>query len=262
MRLSKRPGGLNTSVPHTARVWNYWLGGKDNYDVDKNLGDQIADAFPEMPTLACASRAFLTRAVRYLVAGAGVRQFLDVGTGLPTAENTHQVAQAAAPECRIVYVDSDPLVLSHARALLTSTSGGTTDYVDADLRDTDRILREAARTLDLTQPIGLILLGILGHVEAHDEARAIVDRLMRPLAPGSYLVSSDGTTTSPGVIEAARLWNLSANPRYHLRSPDQITAYFDSLEPVEPGIVSVAYWRSVLDDPAHVDNYGGVGRKP
>ncbi|WP_018908979.1 SAM-dependent methyltransferase [Salinispora arenicola] len=253
---------IDTSVPQTARVWNYWLGGKDNYAVDRKLGDEVEAAFPEMVALARASRAFLTRAVRYLAGEAGIRQFLDVGTGLPTADNTHEVAQAVDPTSRIVYVDSDPLVLVHARALLTSAPEGRTDYIEADLRDPDRILQEAGRALDLSQPVALILGGILGHIESHDEARSLVARLLAPLPSGSYLLSSDGSNTSEGVVEAARIWNLSANPRYHVRSPRQIAAYFDGLIPVEPGIVSVTHWRPDTAHPVFVDTYGGVARKP
>src|SRR5438876_7947081 len=151
----------DTGVPQTARIWNYWLGGKDNFAADREVGDQIREAFPKIVENARASRAFLVRAVRYLAGEAGIRQFLDIGTGLPTANNTHQVAQAVAPESRIVYVDNDPLVLVHARALLTSTPDGVTDYVDADLRDPDKVLPEAASTLDFTRPVALTLLGVV-----------------------------------------------------------------------------------------------------
>src|SRR5947209_16685710 len=149
--------GIDTAVPHSARIWNYWLGGKDNYAVDREAGDQFSAIYPGIVDIARADRAFLGRVVRYLAGEAGVRQFLDVGTGLPTADNTHQVAQRVAPESRIVYVDNDPLVLAHARALLTSSPEGATAYVDADLRDSDRIMSEAAGTLDFTQPIALML---------------------------------------------------------------------------------------------------------
>src|SRR5213078_4095119 len=151
---------FDSGVPQTARIWNYWLGGKDNFAADRSVGDEIRVAFPKIVENARLSRGFLARAVRYLAGEAGIRQFLDIGTGLPTADNTHQVAQAVAPESRIVYVDNDPLVLAHARALLTSTPEGVTDYVDADLRDPDKIVREAARTLDFSQPIAVMLLGI------------------------------------------------------------------------------------------------------
>lgn len=255
---------IDTTVPQTARVWNYWLGGRDNYRVDREAGDQIEAAFPEMVALARASRGFLVRALRYLVAEVGIRQFLDIGTGLPTANNTHEVAQQIAPDSRIVYVDNDPLVLAHARALLTSHPAGATSYLDADLYDSDQILREAARTLEFTKPITLILSGIMGHVPTYDQARAIVNRLVAALPSGSYLVLSDGVNTSEGVIEAARIWNQTAVPQYHLRTPEQIAGYFDGLELVEPGVVSSARWRPDPSPtpPPEVDNYGGVGRKP
>jgi S-adenosyl methyltransferase len=262
---SQQEPGFDTSVPQTARIWNYWLGGKDNYPADRQVGDQVLEAFPAIVENARASRAFLARAVRYLAGEAGVRQFLDIGTGLPTADNTHQVAQAVAPECRIVYVDNDPVVLVHARALLTSTPQGATAYVDADLRDPDRILREAARTLDLTRPVAVMLMGILGHIADDDEAQSIVDRLLGAVSPGSYLTMNDGTDTSPEVVEAARIWNLSANPTYHLRSPDRIARFFDGLELVDPGVVSPPRWRpepGASGLPADIDSRCGVGRKP
>jgi hypothetical protein len=257
--------GLNTGVPQTARIWNYWLGGKDNFPVDRQVGDQILEAFPAIVENARASRAFLARAVRYLAGEAGVRQFLDIGTGLPTANNTHQVAQAVAPESRIVYVDNDPIVLVHARALLTSTPEGATDYVDADLRDPDRVVQEAARTLDFSQPVAIMLMGILGHIADDHEAQSIVQRLVAAVPSGSYLTTNDGTDTSAEVVEAARIWNESANPTYHLRSPDRIARFFDGLELVEPGVVSPPRWRPEPSPgglPAEVDSYGGVGRKP
>ena len=256
---------FDTGIPQTARIWNYWLGGKDNFPIDRQVGDQIREAFPKIVANARASRAFLVRAVRYLAAEAGVRQFLDVGTGLPTADNTHEVAQAVAPESRIVYVDNDPLILVHARALLTSSPEGVTDYVDADLRDPDKVLREAARTLDLTQPVALMLMGILGHISDDDTARSIIQRFVGALPSGSYLACYDGSDTSPEVVEAARIWNQSANPTYHLRSPDRIASFFDGLDLVAPGVVSVTRWRPDPGEgevPAEIDQYCGVGRKP
>jgi S-adenosyl methyltransferase len=261
----EQPPELNTGVPQTARIWNYWLGGKDNFPADRQVGDQIFDAFPAIVENARASRAFLARAVRYLAGEAGIRQFLDIGTGLPTANNTHEVAQAVAPESRVVYVDNDPIVLAHARALLTSSPQGATTYVDADLRDPERILQEAARTLDLSQPIGIMLMGILGHIADDDEARSIVRRLVGGVSSGSYLTMNDGTDTSEEVVEAARIWNQSANPTYHLRSPDRIARFFDGLDLVEPGVVSPPRWRpepSTSGLPPEVDSACGVGRKP
>jgi len=262
---SQVPPEINANVPQTARIWNYWLGGKDNYPVDRQVGDQILEAFPAIVENARASRAFLARAVEYLAGEAGIRQFLDIGTGLPTANNTHQVAQAVAPDARIVYVDNDPQVLVHARALLTSSPEGATAYVHADLHDPDKILQEAARTLDFTQPIAIMLMGILGHIPDDDEAQSIVKQLVGGVRSGSYLTMNDGTDTSEEVVEAARIWNQSANPTYHLRSPDRIARFFDGLELVEPGVVSPPRWRpepSPSGLGAEIDSACGVGRKP
>src|SRR5262245_20405550 len=166
---------IDTSVPHSARIWNYWLGGKDNYAVDRAAGDQFSAIYPGIVDIARADRAFLGRVVRFLAGEAGVRQFLDVGTGLPTADNTHEVAQRVAPESQIVYVDNDPLVLTHARALLTSSPEGSTHYMDANMADPAKVLQEAGAFLDLAKPVGLTFMGVLGHVIDHDEARAIVN---------------------------------------------------------------------------------------
>jgi S-adenosyl methyltransferase len=256
---------INTNIPQTARIWNYWLGGKDNFPVDRQVGDQVLEAFPAIVENARASRAFLARAVRYLAGEAGIRQFLDIGTGLPTASNTHQVAQSVAPESRIVYVDNDPIVLVHARALLTSSPQGVTAYVDADLRDPDTILQQAGRTLDFSEPVAVMLMGILGHIADDDEAQSIVKRLLDGVPSGSYLTMNDGSDTSEEVVEAARIWNQSANPTYHLRSPERIARFFDGLELVEPGVVSPPRWRpepSPSGLPAAIDSYCGVGRKP
>ena len=254
---------LDTAVPQTARIWNYLLGGKDNFASDRAVGDQIIQALPQLAENARLSRAYLTRAARYLAGEAGVRQFLDIGTGLPTADNTHQVAQSMAPDARIVYVDNDPLVLAHARALLTSSPEGATDYIDADMRDTETILREAARTLDLTKPVALFLMGILGHIESDDEAKSIINRIMDALPSGSYLAMYDGSDTSEAVNEAVRIWNISANPQYHLRSPKRMANLFEDLELVEPGVVSVNEWKPDPSTPSGIiDQYCAVGRKP
>jgi O-methyltransferase involved in polyketide biosynthesis len=265
----REPAAIDTTVPHSARVWNYWLGGTDNYPVDRIAGDQFREVFPEIVAAARASRGFLTRAVGFLAGEAGIRQFLDVGAGLPTVDNTHQVAQRVAPECRIVYVDNDPLVLAHARALLTSTPEGRTAYVDADLRQPDKILQAASQTLDLGRPVALMLLGILGHVGDDDEARSIVRRLLEPLASGSYLALDDGTDVvdKAMVEEAQRAYNQSGAVPYHPRSPGQIAGFFEGLQLVEPGVVSCPRWRPDPAEaggglPAEVDAFGGVGRKP
>ena len=235
---------IDTSVPHSARVWNYWLGGKDNYPVDREAGDAFLEIFPGMAQGARASRAFLGRTVRYLAGEAGLRQFLDVGTGLPTADNTHEVAQAVAPNSRIVYVDNDPMVLTHARALMTGSPEGTTDYVHADLHEPEKILEHAAQLLDLDRPVGLMLMGILGHVEDHDRAQKIVQHLMGALAPGSHLVINDGTNVhSKANVEAHQQYNEGGGVPHIQRSPEEIGRFFEGLELVEPGLVSVTRWR-------------------
>jgi hypothetical protein len=207
--------------------------------------------------------------VRYLTGQAQVRQFLDIGTGLPTADNTHEVAQRVVPDAKVVYVDNDPVVLTHARALLTTTTRqGDTAYIDADLHDPDTILEAAARTLDFTQPIGLMLLGILGHIEVDEEARTIVKRLKDALPPGSYLTICDGTNDiSEAGVEAQQRYNESGAVPYRLRSASQVTAFFEGLQVVEPGVVSCPRWRPDPDDlsrglPAEMDQFAGVGRKP
>jgi S-adenosyl methyltransferase len=263
------PPEIDTEVPNSARIWNYWLGGKDNFPVDRDAGDDYRAIYPEIVDVARASRRFLTRAVRYLAGQAQVRQFLDIGTGLPTADNTHEVAQRVAPDAKVVYVDNDPVVLAHARALLTTTTRqGDTAYIDADLRDPDTILGAAARSLDFSQPIGLMLLGILGHIEDDEEARSIVKRLMDALPPGSYLTICEGTNDiSEAGVEAQRRYNESGAVPYRLRSATQVTAFFEGLEVVEPGVVSCPRWRPDPDDlgrglPAEMDQFAGVGRKP
>ena len=253
---------LDATRPSSARVWNYLLGGKDNFEVDRMVGDQIRASFPAIVVVAQEQRRFLVRAVTFLAAEAGIRQFLDIGTGLPVANNTHEVAQRVAPEARIVYVDNDPLVLVHARALLAGSPEGVTDYVDSDVEDPDKILREAARTLDFSQPIALTMLGILGNVADYAEARSIVRRLRDAVPPGSYLVVSDGTNTSKEIVEGQRIANQSGHP-YHLRSPAEITGYFDGLQLVEPGVVSIPHWRPGPGPlPPAMDGYCGVARKP
>ncbi|MFF7451130.1 MULTISPECIES: SAM-dependent methyltransferase [unclassified Streptomyces] len=255
---------IDTSVPHSARIWNYWLGGKDNYPVDEEAGDAYTAVFPGIVTIARSSRAFLGRSIRYLVQEAGVRQFLDVGTGLPTVDNTHEVAQRHAPESRIVYVDNDPLVLAHARALLTSTPEGRTAYEDLSIHDPERILRAASRTLDLTRPTALILSGILGHIADHDLARELVARLLAGLPSGSHLCVNDGSRgTDPDYEQAQDAYNETGAVPYFLRPVEQIAAYFEGLELVEPGVVSVPLWRPDPGTaPTPIGQHGGVGRKP
>jgi S-adenosyl methyltransferase len=256
---------IDVTIPHSARIWNYWLGGKDNFQVDRDAGDEFLAVYPEQRDKARAVRYFLARAVRYLVVEAGVRQFLDVGTGLPTADNTHEVAQRLAPESRIVYVDNDPLVLAHARILLTSSREGVTNYIDADLHDPESILAEAAHTLDLTQPVALLMIGVLGHVADHDEARSVVQRLMAGLPSGSFLVECDGADTNPAYNEAVAQYADSGGAAYIPRSHEAIAAFYDGLELIEPGVVPIPRWRpesGPFPGAGDVDELGGVGRKP
>ncbi|MEU4428679.1 SAM-dependent methyltransferase [Actinoplanes sp. NPDC024001] len=259
---------MTDNVPHSARVWNHWLGGTDNYPVDRQVGDDFAGFYPDITVVARQSRAFLRRAVTFLAADRGVRQFLDVGTGIPAAEHTHQVAQKAAPGSRTVYVDNDPLVLAHARALLAGTGAGATEYLDADLHEPEKIIEAAGATLDLAQPVGLILMNILGHVPDLDEAASIVRRLLAGLPSGSYLVTADGTNVidGPAFEEAIAVWNANAPLTYQLRHPDQISRFLQGLEVLEPGLVPCAQWRPAPGASAEelraVDEYGAVARKP
>ncbi|GGX57306.1 SAM-dependent methyltransferase [Streptomyces fructofermentans] len=252
---------IDTEKPHSARFWNYFVGGKDHYEVDREIGDHIKTIFPGLVDVARTSRQFLGRAVRHLAGEEGVRQFLDIGTGLPTADNTHEVAQRTAPDARVVYVDNDPLVLAHARALLTSTPEGDTAYIDADLYEPEAILEAAARTLDLSRPVALMILNTLGHVADHGRALDLVGRLMSGLPSGSYLVISDSTATSEGMIAASKAYNASGAVPYHVREVAEIAAFFDGLDPVEPGVVQVTQWRPDSAGSV-VDAYCGVGRKP
>ncbi|MEU4543528.1 SAM-dependent methyltransferase [Nonomuraea dietziae] len=253
---------IDSSVPHPARVWDYWLGGKDNYAPDRAVGDEILQVMPDLVVVARADRQFLGRAVRHLV-GAGVRQFLDVGTGVPTADNTHQVAQRAAPEARIVYVDNDPIVLAHARALLYSTPEGATDYLDADLREPETILRGAAKTLDFSEPIALMLLGVLEFVPEDEQVHAALGVLLEAMPSGSYLVVSH-SVHGESMDDAAAKWNASGATEIRLRTPQQLEAMFGGMELVEPGVVSLPRWHpdeATEYTDREVHQYGGIGRK-
>ncbi|MEH1166877.1 SAM-dependent methyltransferase [Micromonospora sp. CPCC 205539] len=254
---------LQPDVPHAARIWNYWMGGKDNFQSDRAAGDGVAEVYPEIVVMAQQSRRFLVRAVRFLAAEAGIRQFLDIGTGLPTMQNTHAVAQGIAPESRIVYVDNDPMVLVHARALLANTtSEGVTNYVPADYHEPEAILAEAAKTLDFDQPIAVMYMGVLGYEPDMDVVRSIVQTTMNATASGSYLVLWDGTDTSPAVVSGAARLAESGGVPYILRSPEDLATCFDGLTMVEPGLVPIPLWHS--DDPEDqgIDAYGAVAHKP
>jgi O-methyltransferase involved in polyketide biosynthesis len=256
---------INTQVPHSARLWNYWLGGQDNFASDRAAGDEIARQLPSIIDLAVADRAFLGRMVRHLVADRGIRQILDIGTGLPTADNTHQVAQAIAPDARIVYVDNDPLVLVHARELLTSTPQGATEYLEADLNDPAGIIEAARATLDFSQPVAVTLLGILHFLRDDDEARDVVAHLVGALPPGSYLAIAHGCNdiNREAADSIVSYWNEHGTPKIVYRSAAEIARFFDGLELLEPGVVPCSRWRPGPDDPdLDVNQYCGVARKP
>ena len=258
------PPSFDTTVSHPARTYNYWLGGKDNYEADRVIGDQVMASVPAIRQIARANRAFLRRAVEFLAGEAGIRQFLDLGTGLPTAENTHQVAQATAPDARIVYADNDPMVLTYARALLTSTPEGATAYLQADIRDTDKVLAGAAETLDFSQPVAVMALMILQYVPDGDDPWGIVRRVLDPLAPGSYLTVSDTVRDidTGRVTEATARLNQRMGPtQLTLRSRPEFERFFDHLEMVEPGIVPLPDWHGPGSEYT-IPCYAGMGRKP
>jgi SAM-dependent methyltransferase len=264
-------GGLvpvDSSVAHPARVYNAWLGGRDNYVADQEAAELAAAANPQIVPAVRANRAFLGRAVRELAAGAGIRQFLDIGTGIPTADNTHEVAQRYDPGARVVYVDNDPVVLAHARALLVGTPEGSTDYLEADLRDTDRILAAARETLDLSQPVGLMLVAVLQYVPDADDPWALTRRLLDALAPGSHLVLSHPAADigAEAVARSMRVYNeraadhAGATPRTHA----EVGRFFAGTRLLEPGVVELPDWRPApADTPAPgLPMWCGAGRKP
>jgi SAM-dependent methyltransferase len=257
---------IDMKRPHPARMWNYWLGGKDNFQIDREVGDQVVAAHPGILRVALASRACLGRMVSYLAAEEGLRQFLDIGTGLPTEGNTHEVAQRIASDSKVVYVDNDPLVLTHARALLASGPEGACGYIDCDVRDPGRILDEAGEVLDFTRPVGLVMFGIMGNVVDDDEAAAIVRRLVGALVPGGFLALNDGTgqVDEQGRQEALRIAVEQGSSPYVARTPDQIASFFEGLELIEPGVVSTSLWRTETSSsgtPREVDATCGLARK-
>jgi hypothetical protein len=266
----REPPNLDTAVAHIARVYDYWLGGKDNFAADREAGDEVMRLNPNIRSSVRANRAFLARAVRYLAAEAGVRQFLDIGTGLPSANNTHEVAQAIAPESRIVYVDNDPMVLAHARALLASGPDGATAYLDADARDTGTILTQAARVLDFRRPVAVMLIAVLHLITDEDDPGRLVADLMRAVVPGSFLaishLPSDMHQQVPGQAEAAARINqlqIMAE-KVTPRNRAQIARFFDGTELVEPGVVPVQQWRpdSEEESAARAGMWAGVARRP
>jgi SAM-dependent methyltransferase len=262
------PFELDTNVPQSARVYDYWLGGKDNFPADQAMAEAIAEQLPTIRDQVRAQRAFLGRAVRYLVRDAGIRQFLDIGTGIPSAGNVHDVAQESAPDARVLYVDNDPIVLVHARALRPSTPQGQVSFIQADLRKPKTILGspEFRETLDLAEPVALVLIGIMHHLRDEDDPQRILATLIDPLAPGSYLVLSQSTPdfdpeAMRGLAAASEQGGIPNVPR----SFADTAAFFANLEMVEPGLVPLADWRPDPDAEqplVTIHAYGGVARKP
>ena len=256
---------IDTSVAHVARVYDYWLGGKDNFAADRRAGEQAIQAYPDIVYSVRANRAFLARTVRYLAAEAGIRQFLDIGTGIPTANNTHEVAQSVAPGSNVVYVDNDPVVLTHARALLVSGEQGHTNYIDADLRDTGRILAEAALTLDFSQPVAIMLMAILQHIDEAEDPNAIVSSLLAAVPPGSYLTISHPAAdlAAQQMAQMAERLNKLMAEKVTFRTRAQVAPFFEGLAMVEPGLVRVQEWRpdTEMEAKSPAALWGGMGRK-
>ena len=257
---------IDPSVAHIARIQDYWLGGKDHFEADRIAGDEAIGQLPDMVASVRNTRAFLGRTVRFLAQDMGIRQFLDVGTGVPTVANTHEVAQGVGPESRIVYVDNDPMVLAHARALLTSSPEGRCDYIDADIRDPEKILNTAAEALDFTEPVGLVLMAVLQFVPDSDDPYGIVRRLLAALPPGSYLVISHPASDLQAAAMAGMATKLNTlmAQRVKPRSKEAVTAFFDGLDLVDPGVVRCPEWRPdhPQDAAGKSTMWGGVALKP
>jgi hypothetical protein len=258
--------GLDTSVANAARMWNYWIGGKDNYRVDREAGELVREAMPALPLVARMLRRFLITTVDELSA-AGVRQFLDIGTGMPTADNTHDVAQRAAPESRIVYVDHDPVVISHARALLTSSPAGKTDYIQADLRDWETISAGARRTLDFSRPVGVLLIAVLHFILDAEDPHQLIARMVADLAPGSYLVIAHAASDIEAGTAAAmaRSYNATSSLNITPRDRATVTRFFDGMELTGRGLQPLAqWWGTSPDNPSGpgLSCYCGIARKP
>ncbi|HEY6493847.1 MAG TPA: SAM-dependent methyltransferase [Trebonia sp.] len=257
----------DTTVAHPARVYNYWLGGKDNFEADREVGDQTKAAYPGIVTGVQAQRRVLASAVRYLATRAGIRQFLDIGTGLPVANNTHEVAQSVAPESRIVYVDNDPMVLAHARALLTSTQAGACAYLDADIRDTEKLLDSAGDLLDFGQPVALMLIGILQLIPDSDDPAGIVARLLDAVPSGSWLtiVHPANDVAADRMASMVSRYNAGVPTTTTLRNHAGVSAFFAGTELLAPGVVQLHQWQPgepALAVPGEVPAYVGLARKP
>jgi hypothetical protein len=253
---------LDPTTPNPARIWNFWVGGKDHFEADRALAEKFGQVVPQMPVIARLTRQFIADTVSKL-ASDGIRQFLDIGTGLPTAENTHEVAQRVAPDSRIVYVDNDKVVLAHARALLTSRPEGKTAYLDADLRDPAKILAEAAETLDFSQPVAVLLIAVLHFIQDSDDPHRIVKTLMDALPSGSYLaiVHAASDVGSVDMPEAERRYNEEASARFNARDREQVIKFFDGLELTGPGLVNLGHWSRDFAT-GNANAYCGLARKP
>jgi len=261
-----RAPGFDVSVAHPARIYDYWLGGKDNFAADRQAAEAVLEVMPVMAQVARTVRLFLATVVHYLAADLGVRQFLDIGTGLPTANNTHQVAQRAAPDARIVYVDNDPIVLSHARALLSSAPTGRCAYVDADARDADRVLAEAAKTLDFTQPVAVMMLGLLHFIPDSDDPYSLAARYLGAVPAGSYLAVSHASSDidSDLLSVAARSYNTHSATPITLRSKTEVAGFFRGLDLVPPGIAPLGQWApgATQAGPGRLPTYTALAHKP
>lgn len=271
MDAERAPRGLDTTQAHPARRYNYWLGGKDNFAVDRESAEMVASAFPTIRLAAVENRKFLRRAVHYLAAEANIDQFLDIGTGLPSVGNVHEIAQSITPESRIVYVDNDPMVLVHARAVLTSAPEGTTAYLDADLRDPEKLLThpDLARTLDMSRPVALMLVAVLHFITDDQDPYALARQLISVLPSGSYVVMTHGTSDhlAPAELAESRKANERSGVSFQLRTTDEFSRFFTGLQLLPPGITSVVDWRP--DEPARhrpaiqdVSMLGAMARVP
>jgi len=251
-----------SSVPHSARIWNYWLGGTDNYPVDRAAGDEYAGVFPAITEVARVQREFQARAIRFLARDAGITQFLDIGAGLPAADNTHQIARREAPRSRVLYLDHDPMVVERSQAMLAGSPPDTCGYVHGDLRDPDAITAAAAGLLDLSRPVALMLMGVMGHLD-DEQAYPSVRRLVSSLPPGSYLALVDGVSSGAAFEEAQQGYDDTGAIPYRLRTPAQVAAFFDGLDIAEPGVVPCEQWRPEPGQfaPSGQYAYGGTGRR-
>jgi hypothetical protein len=268
----RRAAQVDNTIPNVARAWNYLIGGRDNFEVDRKAARQLVAIAPVMSALGPAAREFQRRLVRFLAAEAGIRQFLDVGTGMPTTGSTHEVAQAVAPSARIVYVDNDPVVIAHARALLTSSAEGATSYLDLDARNTAQLIAGVAGCLDLSEPVGVILMGVLSFIDPLDVARSVARELATAMPPRSFIaIHHAASDMDPSVPTAARLWNsMSQVPRLVPRTRAEVASLLDGLDLVDPGLVPVDQWRpdaaASPRDTTGADTtlplYGAVARKP